>query len=529
MIIIIDHDKSRVDAIRRMLKMKFHCAVAQTSEHVKNLLMSNQPVAVIADARLLRSFEDGWENFLLLSQSKAKVILFANHFERQETDIFEQNGISVIDPETEWKRLESLIQPLRRKHTSTAGSHSQHKAISRLRDHVFSNLLEGHDLPQDTAQMMEFLGLTSSTDRYYLSFVISFSAKSPEDLMENVLETALKIQAIAQEEISKIAVNRSCIRTPDRVVFVLLMREPGEPFRYVLESTLEVISKRIDKEYSQKIVVGVGLADMTINGIAMSYSQACDALDQGRFFGSSFVCFYCDLFDFGLQQFICNSQRFQITKSFREQILQFLYHDELEAIDCLLEEQFRQFYTQSLLSKENILALKVDMAVLMMDVADKLAISAGKPQFYSQLINDILYADSLSTLEIIMKQYLREMAHASSQEHDKRAGRIVRNTQGIIMDRIEEPVNVQTLAQIQKISPNYLSAVFKSETGVRLTEYITNVKMQEAARRIRTTEDNISDIAANLGYEGANYFSKLFKKQYGVSPSEYRSLQSERM
>lgn len=519
MIIIIDQNKQRVSTIRKLLRPRFYCTVAQNAEHLNNLLQSMQPAAVIADVETMEELGISSMNMLLMLGNSAAVIFLMVRSGLWNLETLESRGMHVLNPQTELRRLEEILLPLSEKNGSRNPAVRQPTKLSRLRDHMFCNLLEGHDLPRDTDQMMDFLGLTSPTEKYYLAFVISFASKFSEGLMENVWEIALHIQEIAREEISRIAINRSCIRTPGRVAFVLLMREPGEPFRYELEQVLEIVHRRIDRECGNKINVGVGLADRTINGIAMGYRQACDALDQGRFFGSSFVCFYCDLFD-------CNTQRFQLSQGFREQVAQALYHEEPERIDELLESQLHRFYTLGLATRDNIMALKIDIAVMLMDLADRLAITAENSQFYSQLIYDILKVDSLSALEIIIKQHLREMAHTSQAGQNRRAGRIVRNAQSIIANEIRQPINVQLLAHQMKISPNYLSAVFKSETGVRLTEYIASVKMQEAARLIRETDRNIAEISVDLGYDGANYFSKLFKKHYGVNPSDYRQSNS---
>ncbi len=517
MIIIIDHQKTHISAIKKIVKSRFYCAVAGTSEQLKNLLMSMKPVAVIANVETLEDFENGWLNLLLLNQVGAKVVLLANGYSQQQIEDIEEVSVSVIDPESDLKKLDGIIAILKGKNDSISATQVQQKQLSRLRDHMFSELLEGYDQPQETPQMMEFLGLTSPIDKYYLSVVISFTVSVPEGHRDNVWESALRIQEIAREEISKIAISRSCIRSPDRIAFVLLIREPGDLFRYELEEILEVIHKRIARECGHKIEVGVGLADKTVSGIALSYRQACDALEQGRYLVNSFVCFYCDLYD-------CNTRRFQMPKGFKEQIVQHLYHGEMEQIDKLLEDQFHQLHANGLVSGDNIMALKIDMSVLFMDILDKLAINTERSAFYSRLINEFLTTDSLSSLEFVMKQYLRHMTHLARTENDKRVSRIVRQAQVIINDQIAEPINVQIMAQYLKISPNYLSAIFKSETGMRLSEYITNVKMQEAARQIRETNRNIAEISANLGYESANYFSKLFKKQYGVNPSEYRRI-----
>ncbi len=512
MIIIIDNNTTRIRTIEKKYAGRYTCVTVQSAQQLLGLAMSERPAAVIAEVQTLGALENGWVNLMLLGREGTPIVLLAKDYSSQQIGALNSQSVRVLDPNADMEELEYIIPSRKRGKQELP---DQPKNLSRLRDHMFSSLLEGTNVPDDPEAVMNLLGLTSPVDKYYLAFVISFSSKAKEWLMENVWETALNIQRITREEISKIAVNRSCIRSSARIAFVILMNQPGEEFRYVLESVLEVIQKRIEKECGKKIAVGVGMADTTVESIQLGYRQACDALDQGRFFGNSFVCFYCDLF-------ACNTQRFQLSQSFKEQIARHVYREEMDEVDQLIEGQLQHLYDLGLTTRDNILALKVDVAVFLMDVSDKLAIIGTKPQLYTRLIDDFLTVDSLATLEVRLKQYLREIVATSHMEQDKRTSWIARNAQAIIHDCIDDPINVQLLAQRLRISPNYLSAVFKSETGMRLTEYITNVKMQEAARLIRETQMSVAEVSVAVGYESANYFSSLFKKQYGVTPSDYR-------
>ncbi len=78
------------------------------------------------------------------------------------------------------------------------------------------------------------------------------------------------------------------------------------------------------------------------------------------------------------------------------------------------------------------------------------------------------------------------------------------------------------LAQLQSISPGYLSAVFKKETGQTLTAYILDRRMQLAAHLLRTTRLQIQTVALHCGIMDVQYFSKLFKKHHGQTPKAYR-------
>lgn len=323
------------------------------------------------------------------------------------------------------------------------------------------------------------------------------------------------MKSITHQEISKIAINRSCVREQNQIAFLLLIEEPGDSFKYKLEQTLEIVKKQVLKECKQSISVGIGLASNIISDISYSYQQACDALGQGNFFGKSFLCFFSDLW-------LRSSRRLQFSQQAKEQIRAHLYRNDFEKMDLLIEKEFQNIGSLGLASKENILSLQIDLTVFLMDISNRMSIIAERPQIYSSILNDFLKSGSLTEMEIVVKKTLRDMSNTSNATQEKRTIRIVQDAQKMIVERINEPVNVQLLAQYIHISPNYLSAVFKEETGMRLSKYINSIKLQKAATLLLETNNSIAQITEAVGYDNANYFSQLFKKQYGMKPSEYR-------
>ena len=73
------------------------------------------------------------------------------------------------------------------------------------------------------------------------------------------------------------------------------------------------------------------------------------------------------------------------------------------------------------------------------------------------------------------------------------------------------------------VSNSYFSTLFKKKTGKSFVAYLTEFRMQQAARMLEETAEKNYRIAESVGYEDANYFSYVFKKQYGCSPSTYRT------
>ena len=80
------------------------------------------------------------------------------------------------------------------------------------------------------------------------------------------------------------------------------------------------------------------------------------------------------------------------------------------------------------------------------------------------------------------------------------------------------------LAKQCNISENYLSRLFKSETGTNIITYINNKKMQRAKELLAHPQYTIKEISAFLGFDEPAYFNKIFNKTYNVNPSDYRKL-----
>lgn len=92
----------------------------------------------------------------------------------------------------------------------------------------------------------------------------------------------------------------------------------------------------------------------------------------------------------------------------------------------------------------------------------------------------------------------------------------------IIHENISQEISLEELARRVEISPFYFSKLFKEETGENFIDYITMARMQTAKDLLRDHTLSIKEISASSGYSDPNYFSKLFKKIMGLTPTEYR-------
>ena len=115
------------------------------------------------------------------------------------------------------------------------------------------------------------------------------------------------------------------------------------------------------------------------------------------------------------------------------------------------------------------------------------------------------------------------MSKRLSQERVSGAKRLVEEAESYIREHYADSgLSVEALCQKLHISQSHFSTLFKQQTGMSCVQCITDARMDRAVELLRTTDDKTYQIAQKVGYDDPNYFSYVFKKKFGVSPSQYR-------
>lgn len=99
----------------------------------------------------------------------------------------------------------------------------------------------------------------------------------------------------------------------------------------------------------------------------------------------------------------------------------------------------------------------------------------------------------------------------------------VRTCMDYIDFHYDTDITLASLADMCFVSSSYLSAQFKKESGITITDYISRTRIRQALTLLNTTQLSIGEIASQCGFADANYFTRIFKKNMGKSPKEYRN------
>ncbi len=112
-----------------------------------------------------------------------------------------------------------------------------------------------------------------------------------------------------------------------------------------------------------------------------------------------------------------------------------------------------------------------------------------------------------------------------NRRRDNTARQVIEEAKQYIQDHYQEPdLSVEMVCRQLHMSPAYFSTIFRKETGKTCVAYLTDVRLNRAVELLNQTSDKTYVIARKVGYQEQNYFSYVFKKKFGVSPTKYRGV-----
>jgi AraC family transcriptional regulator of arabinose operon len=135
------------------------------------------------------------------------------------------------------------------------------------------------------------------------------------------------------------------------------------------------------------------------------------------------------------------------------------------------------------------------------------------------LVNELIRMDYV--LKIII-----ELLHSDHNDVDSVVenpeNQYVKSSIHFMMSHYYEDISVQIIADYLGISRGYFNQVFTKHSGISPSKFLNNVRMEEAAHLLKTTDETVDAVAFDCGFTSVFSFTKAFHKKYGVPPAQYR-------
>ncbi|MCI8995676.1 MAG: response regulator [Lachnospiraceae bacterium] len=264
------------------------------------------------------------------------------------------------------------------------------------------------------------------------------------------------------------------------------------------------------------ITVGVGHRCHTLGEIGRSYQSAVDALGYRAIVGVGRAIYINDVEP-------VSRGKLQLDAKGEAQLTAAIKFGPEELIGNVLRELAgRMDDAKAHASQHQVYMLTiVNCLIRLMQQYDlDMGEMFGSQERYEERMRGICQKESFAEELIPVACRMNE---ALNRERDNTTRKVILEAKDFIQKNYADPeLSVDTLCRQLHMSPAYFSTVFKKETGQTYVNYLTEVRLQKAEELLQETDDKTYEIAQKVGYQEQNYFSYVFKKRYGVSPTKYR-------
>ena len=299
----------------------------------------------------------------------------------------------------------------------------------------------------------------------------------------------------------------------------LIAAVDGERKQTSLIDLLGDICKEIKRILQVTVTIGIGYFSRELEQLPAAYQSAVDALGYREIVGTGKTIYINDMepVSRGKLQLETRDEADLIA------VVKFGTREKIEAAAknfAARMEGARVHMRQLQVYQMSI----INCLIRLMQQQDlELGAMFGTDEMYGKVIYGNMKPEEFAS---VITEVGCRMNEAMNRERDKTAKKVILEAKQYILDHYQDPeLSVDVMCRQLHMSPAYFSTVFKRETGQTYIAYLTEVRLDKAVELLNTTDDKTYVIAQKVGYQEQNYFSYVFKKRFGISPTKFRGSQ----
>ena len=524
-ILLVDDEEEVIQAIIRKINWEElgFSVVGYADNGIKALEMieESQPDVVMTDIKM--PYMDGMElcSHIRREYPAMKIVLFtgfdefeyakeAVHLEVEEYILKPVNSVELINIFTKLKI--KLDQEISERRSMEKLEHYYTESLPLLQANFCSTLIEGRIHEDELQKYLSDYQISLPGPLYCCLVIHMSSSQIPENM--NSLFLAASVQKQAEDRLGKRWKAKCFPYLGNSVLFAQINNE-----NEIAELTddCDRFCKYVNRMMGTVVTVGIGQVCSQILDLAQSYNAAREAVSYRAVYGASRAINIKEIApkESGEPCFTNDMELLNLFKKIR------LNSEEeiVEAVDQYIESI--SFPLKSL-QQHHVVIMELVTALFRFSVNNDIAAEGVGGDI------GILYGKLLELEPDALRKWLTDISLCFSENLVTARSR---STQSFV-SKAKEHVRSQyadvqlSLAQICErlgVSNSYFSTVFKKETGKSFVSYVTDYRMEQAARLLIETKEKSYDIAQKVGYTDPNYISYVFKRKFGVSPSKYRA------
>jgi len=305
-----------------------------------------------------------------------------------------------------------------------------------------------------------------------------------------------------------------------RMACIIHYVQPAEEERVI--QSFERLCPLIKSHLKFTITIGIGGRTGELKNLGVSYREALAALRQKFILGSNRVIVYRQ---FNGTEDSSNASLPFISGELQERLLRSLRMNDAREVSGILQAVFRTL-SEGQRSIDIVYVTCMGLISLCLscltDNGHRIEDCFGDQFFpYSEITKKESVEEAFRWIEDC---FLRVMDYCQTHRMT-RSGKIARQARAYIEAHYGNPdLHLEEIASSVYVNPNYLREIFKKEFGMTVSEYVTYFRMEKAKELIASGHYKLADVAERVGYSDPGYFSKSFKRFFGMKPSEYEAI-----
>ena len=408
-----------------------------------------------------------------------------------------------LDEEIEQKRDVTLLRE------------SYRNNLPIIREHFLNDLIHGTiKTDQIDAKLMEY-GIPIGNAKKWLIAVIDMAEESSRKLSLHQEQELIPISVkhLAEEKLEGYCRYTLFHASKEMIIIAAIDQEQSQTG---LINVLGDICKETKRILEVVITIGIGHSCSQLDHIYRSYQEAVNALGYKEIVGTGSTIYINDVepmhrgkleFDSKAESELVAAIKFGTKEKIDTVVLQMMAMLD----DAKVHVRQYQTYILSVLSSLTRLGQQYDLDFRQI---------TGLESRYPDILNTTYNREDFQNWLVKVSYQMNEML---SKEREHTTQNVIREAKQYILDHYQNPdLSVEMLCRHLHMSPAYFSTTFKKETGQAYIAYLTEVRLNKAVELLNTTDDKTYVIAAKVGYQEQNYFSYVFKKRFGISPTKYR-------
>ena len=391
------------------------------------------------------------------------------------------------------------------------------ESLPIMKEQLMIGLLEGRLSQNRAVDMMKTYGLDLTSPYYMVSIIRTDNSNAlgrNDDTTVPPAELAtLSLKQIVDETLETCCRFKSCIYLESVVVIVMFddMKQINDFIH-----TMDQLCKSAYRFLESNTSAGIGFICNDVMNLSHSYQGAKDAIEYRVLFEPNQAIYIQDIESQINHQSTWDSQ-------YTDNILYEIKLGESSGLEKAIDELI-QYIKKSAISIQLYQISLMEMIMEIFKLARAYQLDMNEVFGADFNINNKIYQlDSLEALKQWLQDICKKARNSIRRERTDTAKLLVDKAIKYIEENYHDSeLSVDALCQHLNVSATYFSTLFKKETGTNFINYLTNVRMEKALQMLNTTEEKTYNIAEKVGYTEPNYFSYVFKKHYGISPSNYR-------